>query len=178
MEIRLAENIKRLRKERKMTQEQLAEAMGVTVGAVYKWESKQSTPEIGIIMELANFFDTSVDVLLGYEWVSSNAEAAVERIVSLTFEKKYDEASAEAEKALKKYPHNFEIVYRSALMYLSKSEKLRDKKLYLRAISLLEHACELLSQNKDDRSGLCECFLSAKGLYRRNRLLFMAPHCS
>ena len=39
MEMRLSENIKKYRKERKMTQEQLAEVLGVTVGAVYKWEA-------------------------------------------------------------------------------------------------------------------------------------------
>ncbi|MDO4568027.1 MAG: helix-turn-helix domain-containing protein [Clostridia bacterium] len=150
MKTKLAENIKLLRKERKMTQEQLAEAMGVTVGAVYKWESNQSTPEVGTIMELANLFDTSTDVLLGYEWVSSNAGAALERIVSLTHEEKYEEASTEAEKALKKYPNHFGIVYRSALVYLLRSESVRDRKLYSRAVSLLDHACELLSQNKDD----------------------------
>lgn len=39
MKVTLSENIKRFRKERKMTQEQLAEAMGVSVSAVHKWES-------------------------------------------------------------------------------------------------------------------------------------------
>lgn len=34
----IADNIKRLRKERLLTQEQLSEALGITVGAVYKWE--------------------------------------------------------------------------------------------------------------------------------------------
>ena len=39
MEIKLADNIKRFRKEQSFTQEQLAEILGVTVGAVYKWEA-------------------------------------------------------------------------------------------------------------------------------------------
>ena len=37
MEIRLAENIRAFRKQKQLTQEQLAEVLGVTVGAVYKW---------------------------------------------------------------------------------------------------------------------------------------------
>lgn len=59
MKSRLAENIKTFRKERKMTQEQLAEAMGVTVGAVYKWESQQSNPDLNLIIELADLFEVS-----------------------------------------------------------------------------------------------------------------------
>ncbi|WP_405374652.1 helix-turn-helix domain-containing protein [Pseudobutyrivibrio sp.] len=45
MKITLSENIRRFRKDRKMTQEKLAEALGVTVGAEYKCESGMSTPE-------------------------------------------------------------------------------------------------------------------------------------
>ena len=67
MENKLAENIRTFRKQRALTQEQLAEVLGVTVGAVYKWEARLSQPELSTIMELADFFDTSVDVLLGYE---------------------------------------------------------------------------------------------------------------
>ncbi len=62
MKSRLAENIKTFRKERKMTQEQLAEAMGVTVGAVYKCESKQSNPDLNLIIELADLFEVATDV--------------------------------------------------------------------------------------------------------------------
>lgn len=39
MKIKLSENIRKLRRERSLTQEQLAEVPGVTVGAVYKWEA-------------------------------------------------------------------------------------------------------------------------------------------
>ena len=45
MEISLAENIRRFRRERRLTQEQLAETLGVTAGAVYKWEAALSLPE-------------------------------------------------------------------------------------------------------------------------------------
>ncbi|MCF0187570.1 MAG: helix-turn-helix transcriptional regulator, partial [Bacteroidaceae bacterium] len=53
----LAENIKTLRKKKSLTQEKLAELLGVTTGAVYKWESAQSVPEITLMMELAEIFE-------------------------------------------------------------------------------------------------------------------------
>ena len=39
MKLKIAENIRMLRREHALTQEQLAEVLGVTVGAVYKWEA-------------------------------------------------------------------------------------------------------------------------------------------
>ena len=61
MELALSENIRSHRRRRALTQEQLAEVLGVTTGAVYKWESGLSTPELGMILEMADFFDVSVD---------------------------------------------------------------------------------------------------------------------
>ena len=150
MRVKLAENIKKFRKERKMTQEQLAEAMGVSISAVYKWESNQSTPEINLILEMADLFNTSTDVLLGYEWRNNNAASALDRITTLTREKEYEEATTEAEKALKSYPNNFDIVYQSALLYLELGEDSEHRELNNRAIELLNHACELIAQNKDE----------------------------
>lgn len=150
MQVKLSENIKKFRKERKMTQEQLAEAMGVSVSAVYKWESNQSTPDIRLILELADLFHTSTDVLLGYGWQDKNAAAALERIKSLTKEKAYGEAVTEAEKALKSYPNHFDIVYQSGLLYLEVGENAHAQDKNHRAIGLLNHACELISQNQDD----------------------------
>ena len=67
MKLTLYENIKKLRKNKGMTQEELAEFLGVTVGAVSKWENGNNTPDIVMLTILADFFDVSVDVLLGYE---------------------------------------------------------------------------------------------------------------
>ena len=57
MELKLAENIKRMRKERSLTQEALANALGVTVGAVYKWEANLSSPELEMLVRIADLFD-------------------------------------------------------------------------------------------------------------------------
>ena len=55
MQLNLHENIKKYRKEMGLTQEALAEAFGVTVGAVSKWESGNTVPDIVTLMELADF---------------------------------------------------------------------------------------------------------------------------
>lgn len=99
MQIRLAEKIRALRRQHRFTQEQLAESLGVTPGAVYKWEAGLSQPELAIIVELADLFDTSVDVLLGYEVKDNRRQTTAERLRRYRTEK--DRAGlAEAEKAL------------------------------------------------------------------------------
>lgn len=64
---RLAENIIRLRHEKKLTQEDIANFAGVTKASVSKWENSQSLPDITILPVLANLFDVTIDELLGYE---------------------------------------------------------------------------------------------------------------
>ena len=64
MQIRLSENIRALRRRHGLTQEQLAEALGMTPGAVYKWEAGLSQPELAVIVELADLFQVSMDVLV------------------------------------------------------------------------------------------------------------------
>ena len=65
--LKLAENIIQLRHEKKITQEQLADFVGVTKASVSKWETKQSMPDILLLPQLAAFFDVTIDELLGYE---------------------------------------------------------------------------------------------------------------
>ena len=104
MAMKLAENIRALRRAKRLTQEQLAEVLGVTVGAVHKWEARLSVPELPLIMELADFFDTSVDALLGYEFKDNRLEATERRLWQYHSDK--DPAGLEeVEKALKKYPN-------------------------------------------------------------------------
>lgn len=57
--------ISRLRKERGMTQMQLADALGISYQAVSNWERGLSMPDISKLPELAELFGTSIDELLG-----------------------------------------------------------------------------------------------------------------
>lgn len=151
MNIKIAENIRALRKEHKMTQEQLAEAFGVTIGAVSKWEAGTSVPDISIIMEMADYFETSVDVLLGYEWRRGSLGRSIETIKSLRNQKRFDEAVTEAEKSLKKYPNSFELTHACAAMFNMAGIETGTKKYHQRALQLWERSLELIGQNTDDK---------------------------
>ena len=59
------ENLKYLRKEAKLTQEQLAEKLNVSRQAVTKWESGQSLPDIQNLKEIADMFEVTMDALVG-----------------------------------------------------------------------------------------------------------------
>ena len=61
-----AQRIITLRKELSMTQEQLAQELGITAQAVSKWETGQSYPDITLLPKLAEVFHVRVDELLGF----------------------------------------------------------------------------------------------------------------
>jgi transcriptional regulator with XRE-family HTH domain len=148
MKLTLAENIRAFRKERRLTQDQLAEALGVTVGSVYKWESGQSVPELNMMVEIADFFDTSMDALLGYR-MKDNSVAAVGQRLSEYCRVRNPEALAEAEKALKKHPNSFEVVHGCARVYAFFGVGSKDHSETRRALELFEQARRLISQNHD-----------------------------
>lgn len=149
MKVLLAQKLREFRKKQGLTQEQLAEAMGVTVGAVSKWESGASTPDVSLILELADFFETSVDVLLGYTQQSASLEDSVCRLRELRTQKDYEAAFRESEKALQRFPNNFQVVYESARIYQLAGLERCDKAALIRCQELYRRSLELISQNED-----------------------------
>ena len=150
MEYRLQENIRLARRQRGLTQEQLAEALGVSTGAISKWEAGQSLPGLDMLVSIADLFDMSVDALLGYELRDNRQDAVVERLKRAMLEK--DEAGLdEAEKALMRYPNSFEVVYHSARMYFNFGFEQGDATKLRRAIELFQRTTPLLAQNTDGK---------------------------
>ncbi|MCI8632331.1 MAG: helix-turn-helix transcriptional regulator [Lachnospiraceae bacterium] len=64
MNIKLTSILRELRREKEIKQETLAEAMGVSVQAVSKWETGMSYPDIQLLPDLARYFGVTVDYLL------------------------------------------------------------------------------------------------------------------
>lgn len=59
-------NLRKIRKERGVTQEQLADAVGVSAQAVSKWEIS-SYPDAGLLPAIADFLNVTIDELYGRE---------------------------------------------------------------------------------------------------------------
>lgn len=108
--------IKRLRKERNLTQEELAEQLGVTYQAISKWENNYGMPDISQIVPLSTVFNVPTDVLFGRYEVNDAEE--VEKIIK-DAEKplRYDNDGYTDEDcfnalldALKQYPNNIKLL--------------------------------------------------------------------
>ncbi len=104
--------IRRLRKERNLTQEELAEQLGVTFQAVSKWENDSGMPDISQVVPIAHAFGVSTDVLFGTfgtndteeVWkIVKNAQALLSR--PLTSKSLFENYLAVKE-GLKLYPNN------------------------------------------------------------------------
>lgn len=65
MNLPISNVIRHLRRERDITQEELAAAVGVTYQSVSRWENGQAYPDMELIPKIAQFFDISTDVLFG-----------------------------------------------------------------------------------------------------------------
>lgn len=76
MELKIAENIKRLRNENNLTQSELATHLLVSPQAVSRWENGQAYPDIEFLTKLADFFNVSMDELMGR---SSSDEVELEQ---------------------------------------------------------------------------------------------------
>lgn len=149
MKLSLSSNISRLRKERSMTQEQLAEALGVTFAAVSKWERGAATPELELITEMADFFEISIDALIGYQFRNNDRQTVIARLKQYCHERDNEDAYADIEKTLKRYPNCFEVVYYSARIYRIRGFIQGSSEYTRRALALYQRACLLIGQNTD-----------------------------
>ena len=89
--------LKELRKEKEITQEQLAEILGVSGRTVSRWETGSNMPDISLLVEIAEFFDVSIPEIINGERKSENMNEEVKKVA----ESLSDYASVEKETIIK-----------------------------------------------------------------------------
>lgn len=105
--MKLGEKIKTLRKQKNISQEVLAQYLGVTFQAVSKWENGTTMPDVATIPAIASFFGVSTDELFDFNLYET--EKRVEEIVnehSLYWDTDKRKAEQIIRDGLKKYPGN------------------------------------------------------------------------
>lgn len=107
MNLNFAENLKQLRKAKEITQEKLADVLGVTGQTISRWELGICYPDLELLPAIANYFGVSIDMLL------SNDASAKERDFDMFCERLDAIPSTESTKRIefvqnycRKYPEN------------------------------------------------------------------------
>lgn len=108
----IGSTIKRLRRECDMTQEQLAEYLGITANAVSQWECDKTSPDISQLPILANLFDTTTDYLLGVDISrkEANIEYSLKQAWNLCNAGNKEGAAQIIRDELVKYPNSFKMM--------------------------------------------------------------------
>ena len=83
--MKFGENLQKLRKERGISQEQLAEQLGVTRQSVSKWESSASYPEMDKIVAICNIFHCDMDVLINKDITEERDKKDASKVVKVGF---------------------------------------------------------------------------------------------
>lgn len=113
MNIYFGENIKRLRKEKNLTQESFANMIGVSFQAVSKWEREECYPDITLLPLIASCFETTIDDLLGAD--KAKNEKKINDYLAIYDEMRLKDrtlAYNEFQSAVKEFPNDFRILVR------------------------------------------------------------------
>ena len=142
MNVKIGKHIKELRNRNGVTQDALAEALGVTGQAISKWENESGYPDIEYIIPIANFFNVTIDQLFGHDRSES--------------ENKINEYCAKLDEMHRNWANvNTRIdLARQALAEVPAAEKL-----------LVRLATALWEKWSDDASEECFLFVDGKTVY-------------
>lgn len=170
----LSENLKKYRLLKNLTQEDVAEYLGITAQSVSKWERQESYPDITFLPALANIFETSVDILLGMDTIRDEETQYNIHKSASEYQRNGDYTSAEKiyRNALKIYPNNAGMLLGLAGV-LALSDKTDE------AVTLMEKGlplCESEKQKATTRAALCFLYLKCGRKEKAEQLAAALPH--
>jgi transcriptional regulator with XRE-family HTH domain len=120
-EIGIARVLTHMRREKGVTQDELAAHVGVSKASVSKWETGQSYPDIALLPILAAYFGITIDELLCYEpqMEKRDVEHLYLRLAEAFAVKPFADVRAEAREAIKKYYSCWPLLFRIAALFVN-----------------------------------------------------------
>lgn len=170
----LSSNLKKYRIMKGLTQEDVADFLGITPQSVSKWERDESCPDITLLPALANIFETSVDLLLGMDTIRADETRRNIHKTAVEYQQSGDYAMAE-----KTYREALLIYPSDPGMMLGLAGTLALKGSTAEAIELMEKGLPLSANEKQKatiRAALCFLYLKAGSEDKANRLASQLPH--
>lgn len=121
MDLNIGEVILAKRKEKRWTQEQLANAVGVSTPAVSKWETGATYPDITLLSPIARALNTTVDELLSYQNELSQTDVTelAKQAGSIYESKGFDAGWAFCQQKLKEYPNSIPLKFHLGSLFQS-----------------------------------------------------------
>lgn len=124
MQLKFGENLRALRQNAGVTQDRLAEYLGITSQAVSRWESGTCYPDLEFLPGIASYFHTTVDALLGCDRTEQEQNDAVLAMSALLSAGKREDAVQFAHEKLALYPgnHALAVMLASAMLLFGSTE--------------------------------------------------------
>ena len=158
MNLNIGENIKRLRRKRKITQEQIADYLSISVASVSKWERNETYPDITNLIPLAHYFNVTLDELLGYDEERTKMEIKdVLDNFHFHWNKDYQKAVTIITEAYKKYPNNYDIMH-WYMWTIAGGSADNDKDILLANKELFTNICDKLLEGSKNESYRMEAY--------------------
>ncbi|WP_254488147.1 helix-turn-helix domain-containing protein [Bacillus thuringiensis] len=148
-EIHIHKIIANKRKEKGITQEELAAYIGITKASVSKWETGQSYPDITFLPLLASYFNISIDELISYtpQMEQEDIKNLYHRLAEAFSEEPFDEVMMECRGIIKKYYSCFPLLIQIGILFINHHMLTEDTD---RGIEILEEAMNLFSRVQEE----------------------------
>jgi transcriptional regulator with XRE-family HTH domain len=151
-EINIAKVIATKRKEMGITQDTLAEYIGVSKASVSKWETAQSYPDITLLPQLAAYFNISINELIGYlpQMTKEDIKKTYHRLAADFSNRPFAEVLNECHEIIKKYFGCFPLLMQMAILLLNHYNLEKEKEKQEALLEEIIDLCVRIKEESDD----------------------------